>query len=100
MHGMSMEVEVFRNCFLFPLASDVRSEAIEMLVQGILCLAHVLHSATPALNQIDYALSLAGGKCVHRVGFASGSAFKTVGDLHVLTSLKISAVAWPVPMHL
>ena len=47
MHGMSMEVEVFRNCFLFPLASDVKSE---MFLQGILCLAHVLHSATLAFR--------------------------------------------------
>ena len=50
---MSREVEVFRNWFLCPLASDVRSKAIEMFVQGILCLAHVLHSATLAFNQID-----------------------------------------------
>ena len=78
---MSREVQVFRNWFLCPLAADVKSEAIEMFVQGILCLAHVMHSATLALNQIDYTFSLACGKCVHRVGFASGSAFKAVGYL-------------------
>ena len=37
------KVKVCRDWFLCPLASDVKSEAIEIFVQGILCLAHVMH---------------------------------------------------------
>ena len=77
--------------------SDIRSEASKMFVQGILCLGNVLHSATPAFNQIDYALSLAGGKCAHWEGLAGNSAFETVANLDVFTSLAVSAVAWSVP---
>ena len=85
------------NWFPYPVASDVKSEAIEMFVQGLLCLTYVLLFTPPASNQIDYALSLASGTCAHRVGFASGSTFEAVGDLHVLTGLTVSSVAWSVP---
>ena len=98
LHGMSREVEVFRNWLLCPIVPDIRSEVSEMFVQGILCLAHVLWApfTPPAFNQIDYVLSLAGGKCAHWVGLACSSAFETVSDLDVFTSLTVTAVAWSV----
>ena len=94
---MSKEVKVCGNWLLCPI-TDVKSEPIEMFVQGSLCLAHVLWApfTPPAFNQIDYVLSLAGGKCAHWVGLACSSAFETVSDLDVFTSLTVTAVAWSV----
>ena len=90
-------------CVLLCLISDLRwvrclCKAFFVFVQGILCLAHVLWApfTPPAFNQIDYVLSLAGGKCAHWVGLACSSAFETVSDLDVFTSLTVTAVAWSV----
>ena len=95
---MPRKFKVCRNWLSCPSsASDARSEAIEIFVQGILCLAHVLHFTLPAFNQKDYVLSLAVGRCVHWVGLAGSSAFEAVSDLHVFTSLTVSSVAWSVP---
>ena len=93
----TLSVKVCRNWLPCPIVSNIRSEASEMFVHGILCLAHTLHCATPAFNQRDYVLSLAVGRCAHWVGLAGSSAFKTVGDLHVFISLTVTAVAWSVP---
>ena len=93
---MSRKVKVCRNWPLCPTV-DVRSEASEIFVQGILCLAHVLHFTLPAFNQKDYVLSLEVGRCAHWVGLAGSSAFETVSDFHVFTSLTVTAVAWSVP---
>ena len=103
---MPRKFKVCRNWLSCPSsASDARSEArsedrsevSEIFVQGILCLAHVLHFTLPAFNQKDYVLSLAVGRCAHWVGLAGSSAFETVSDLHVFTSLTVSSVAWSVP---
>ena len=78
---------MYRNWLPCSIVSNIRSEASEMFVHGILCLAHILHFTLPAFNQRDYVLSLAVGRCAHWVGLAGSSAFKTVRDLDVFTSL-------------
>ena len=70
-------VEMGSYWFLEPLA-DVTAVSIEVDMERVLCLPHVLQFAYPALDEVDNVSHLAGCCCSNVVGSADGSAHESV----------------------
>ena len=85
--GVAWGVEIDGYWFLDPLVADIVAVSIEVDMEWILCLLHVLQFTFPALDEVDDVPCLAGYCCSYVVGAASSSAYESVLGPDVLAGL-------------
>ena len=75
--GVVWGVEMGSHWFLKLLVADVTVVSIEVDMERVLCLPHVLQFAFPALDEVDDIHRFAGCCCSYVVGANSGSAHES-----------------------